>query len=53
MSPSKIEILNQDIEPDGSTPSEYRMLVGGKHIKYITIDLGIYEVRIYVSRQSW
>ena len=41
---TKVEILNQDIDPDGSTPSYYRMLVDKKHFKYITIDPGIYEV---------
>lgn len=40
---TKVEILNQDIDPDGSTPSYYRMLVDKKHFKYITIDPGIYE----------
>lgn len=39
-----IEILNQDIDPEGDTPSYYRVLVDRKHFKYITIDAGIYEV---------
>ena len=41
---TKVEILNQDIDPEGNTPSYYRMLVNKKHFKYITIDPGIYEV---------
>lgn len=44
MQPAKIKILNQEIDPDGRTPSYYRMLVNEKHFKYITIDPGIYEV---------
>ncbi|KFY30871.1 hypothetical protein V494_08038 [Pseudogymnoascus sp. VKM F-4513 (FW-928)] len=44
MQPTNIEILNQYIDPDGATPSYYRMLVDKRHIKYITIDAGIYEV---------
>ncbi|KFY26668.1 hypothetical protein V493_03939 [Pseudogymnoascus sp. VKM F-4281 (FW-2241)] len=44
MPPTKVEILNQDIDPDGNTPSYYRMLVDKKHFKYVTIDPGIYEV---------
>ncbi|OBT68697.1 hypothetical protein VE03_01821 [Pseudogymnoascus sp. 23342-1-I1] len=41
---TKVEILNQDIDPDGNIPSYYRMLVDKKSFKYITIDPGIYEV---------
>jgi len=41
---TKVEILNQDIDREGNTPSYYRMLVNKKHFKYITIDPGIYEV---------
>ncbi|OBT87717.1 hypothetical protein VE02_04085 [Pseudogymnoascus sp. 03VT05] len=41
---TKVEILNQDIDPDGNTPSYYRMLVDKTSFKYITIDPGIYEV---------
>ncbi|KAL5347507.1 hypothetical protein ACLOAV_007819 [Pseudogymnoascus australis] len=41
---TKVEILNQEIDPEGSTPSYYRMLVDKRSFKYITIDPGIYEV---------
>ncbi|KAF4628659.1 hypothetical protein G7Y89_g9488 [Cudoniella acicularis] len=44
MQPTTIEILNQEVDPDGDTPSYYRMLVNKKDFKYITIDPGIYEV---------
>lgn len=44
MHPSKIEILNQEVDSDGTAPSYYRTLVDGKYFKYITIEPGIYEV---------
>lgn len=42
---TKVEILNQDVDPDGKTPSYYRILVDRKHFKYVTIDPKIYEVK--------
>jgi len=44
MYPTQLEILNQEIDPEGQTPSHYRILVSEKHFKYVTIDPGIYEV---------
>ncbi|KAK0111010.1 hypothetical protein ONS95_001390 [Cadophora gregata] len=44
MYPNLIEILNQEVDPDDKTPSYYRILWKQQHIKYITIDPGIYEV---------
>jgi hypothetical protein len=41
--PTTVEILNQEVDCDGNTPSYYRMLVNKKHFKYITIDPKIYE----------
>ena len=43
MSPTAVEILNQEIDCEGNTPSYYRMLVNRKHFKYLTIEPGIYE----------
>lgn len=43
MIPTKGSILNQEIDRNNE-PSYYRMLVDGKHFKYITIDAGTYEV---------
>ena len=40
----QIEVLNQEVDPEDKTPSIYRLLVNKKHIKYVTIDPGIYEV---------
>lgn len=40
----QIEVLNQEVDPEDKTPSYYRILVNRKHIKYVTIDPGIYEV---------
>ncbi|OBT56982.1 hypothetical protein VE04_02555 [Pseudogymnoascus sp. 24MN13] len=40
---TKVEILNQDTDSDGKTPSYYRMLADKTSFKYITIDPGIYE----------
>lgn len=40
----QIEVLNQEVDPEDKTPSSYRLLVNKKHIKYLTIDPGIYEV---------
>jgi hypothetical protein len=44
MPSARVEILNQDIDPEGKTHSYYRMLVNRKHFKYIAIDPGIYKV---------
>ena len=41
--PSTVEILNQEIDREGNTPSYYRMLVDKQHFKYITIDPNIYD----------
>jgi hypothetical protein len=41
--PTTVEILNQEIDYEGNTPSYYRMLVNKKHFKYITIEPKIYE----------
>ncbi|TVY83328.1 hypothetical protein LSUE1_G001753 [Lachnellula suecica] len=38
-----VEILNQEIDCEGKTPSYYRMLVNKKQFKYITIEPNIYE----------
>lgn len=43
MSPTTVEILNQEIDREGNTPSYYRILVNKKHFKYITIDANIYD----------
>ena len=40
----RIEVLNQEIDPKDSEPSQYRMLVDRTHFKYITIDTGTYSV---------
>jgi predicted Ser/Thr protein kinase len=37
-----VEILNQEIDCEGNTPSYYRMLVNKQHFKYITIEPKIY-----------
>ncbi|KAH8770533.1 alpha-galactosidase a precursor [Hyaloscypha finlandica] len=42
--PTTVEILNQEIDCEGDTPSYYRMLVNKKDFKYITIEPKIYEV---------
>ena len=39
-----IEVLNQEIDCEGSEPSHYRMLVDRSYFKYITIDPAVYEV---------
>jgi hypothetical protein len=43
MYPPTVEILNQEIDREGKTPSYYRMLVNEESFKYITIDPKIYE----------
>lgn len=43
MDPPKIKILNQEIDRN-MEPSYYRMLVDGKHFKYITIEAGTYDI---------
>ena len=40
----KIEILNQEIDPNDTEPHYYRMLVNRTYFKYITIETGCYEV---------
>ena len=42
--PTTVEILNQEIDCEGNTPSYYRMLVNKKDFKYITIEPKIHEV---------
>lgn len=39
-----VEILNQEIQCEGNTPSYYRILMNKKHFKYITIEQKIYKV---------
>ena len=43
MSHTAVQILNREIDTEGSTPSYYRMLVDKAHFKYIAIDPGVYE----------
>lgn len=40
----KVEILNQEADPDDSGLSHHRILVERTHFKCVTIDPGIYDI---------
>jgi hypothetical protein len=44
MNPNKVEVLNQEIDPKGKTPSYHIMLADKTSFKYITIYRRIFQV---------
>ncbi|KAI3390251.1 hypothetical protein diail_10860, partial [Diaporthe ilicicola] len=44
-----IELLAALVDPDGDEEDEYRFLVDGKHVKYVTIEAGALPAEIHRS----